>query len=429
MTSSMKQKISQLAVLGGQASCRVKVPNWPVSGPEEEQALLRVLHSGQWCRIKAQEVANFEQRFAEYQGCRFGISATNGTVTLRIALIAAGIAAGDEVIVPPYTFIATASSVVEANATPVFVDIDPDTYCIDPTAVEAAITLRTRAIIPVHFGGRAAEMDAIMDIASRHNLVVIEDAAQAHGAEYKGRRLGSIGHMGSFSFQGSKNLCGGEGGMITTNDEQLAETCRSIENCGRTKDGPWYAHARVAGNYRMTEFQGALLNCQLDRLEEQANKREETGRYLASLLEELPGIKTQARDETITRHAYHLFMIRYDESIYGVPRAIFLKALQAEGVIASGGYGSPLPHQPMFTEKAFGPYTACLRTRPDLDYSKVSCPVAEHVSYHEGLWLPPQCLLAEKQDMDQIAQAFEKVYKCRDELKLLVDSKEECSRR
>src|SRR5687768_1401985 len=197
---------SDLALLGGTPVRKKAFPQWPVYGAAEEQALLRVLHSGKWGKLDGPEVATFEKRFADYCGCKHAIAVVNGTISLRIALMAAGIRAGDEVIVPPYTFLATATAVVEANATPVFVDVDRETFNLDPRQIEANITPRTRAIIPVHLGGLPCDMDAIMAIARRHKLTVIEDAAHAHGSEYRGRRVGGIGDMGSFSFQSTKNL-------------------------------------------------------------------------------------------------------------------------------------------------------------------------------------------------------------------------------
>src|SRR6266700_4153760 len=213
------------ALLGGRPVRTRRFPPWPIFGKREEASLVRTLRSGKWGRLDGPEVAKFESRFAAMHGCKHGIGVVNGTVSLRIALIAAGIRAEDEVIVPPYTFFSTASAVVEANAIPVFADIDLDTFNLDPKAVQAAITPRTRAIIPVHFAGQPADMDAIMAIAKERKLMVIEDAAHAHGASYKNRPAGSIGHIASFSFQSSKNMTAGEGGILTTNDDQLAESC------------------------------------------------------------------------------------------------------------------------------------------------------------------------------------------------------------
>jgi dTDP-4-amino-4,6-dideoxygalactose transaminase len=199
-----------LALLGGKPVRTRRFTAWPVFGKAEEERLLRTLRSGNWGRLDGAEVEEFEKRFAAMHGCHHGIAVVNGTVSLRIALLAAGIRAEDEVIVPPYTFFSTASAVVEADAVPVFADIDLNTFNLDPAAVEAAITPRTRAIIPVHFAGLPADMESIMSIARRHDLTVIEDAAHAHGASYRGRPAGSLGHMASFSFQSSKNLTAGE---------------------------------------------------------------------------------------------------------------------------------------------------------------------------------------------------------------------------
>src|SRR5262249_19921668 len=264
----------------------------------------------------------------------------------------------DEVIVPPYTFLSTATAVVEANAIPVFADISLDTFNLDPGAVERAVTPRTRAIIAVHFAGQVAEMGEIMRIARKHKLIVLEDAAHAQGATYKERAAGSIGQFGSFSFQSSKNMTAGEGGIITTNNDALAESCRSIQNCGRVPRGVWYEHHVISGNYRLGEFQGAVLNAQLDRLEEQTKKRDLNGRYLAGQLSKLPGVYPQKRKVDHTRNSYHLFMMRVDTTEFGVDRGMLIKALKEEGIPCSAGYGYSLNQQPLFRNKAFGPYLA-----------------------------------------------------------------------
>ena len=228
-----------LALLGGQPVRTRPFTQWPIFGDAEEYRLHAVLRSRRWGRLDGTEVDEFERRFASMHGCTHAIAVTNGTVSLRIALLAAGIQAEDEVIVPPYTFVSTATAVIEANAIPVFADVDTGTFNIDPAAVRAAITPRTRAIIPVHFAGQIADMDALLALADEHRLTVIEDAAHAHGASYRGRPAGSLGHLASFSFQSSKNLTCGEGGVILTNDARLADACRSIHNCGRVPGGVW----------------------------------------------------------------------------------------------------------------------------------------------------------------------------------------------
>ncbi|HAM70613.1 MAG TPA: hypothetical protein DCM86_03105, partial [Verrucomicrobiales bacterium] len=381
---------------------------WPIFGKPEEQRLLRTLRSGKWGKLHGPEVKEFEERFSELHGCRYGIGVVNGTVSLRIGLLAAGIRAGDEVIVPPYTFYSTASAVIESNAVPVFADIDLETFNLDPKAVEAAVTPRTRAIIAVHFAGQPADMDGLRAVARRHRLVLIEDAAHAHAALYKGRPAGSLGDMASFSFQSSKNLTSGEGGIITSNDDGLAEACRSIHNCGRIPTGLWYEHHVLAGNYRLGEFQAAVLNAQLTRLEAQTVTRDRSGRHLASMLSAIPGVHPQKRPGDCTRHSYHLFMLRLDGASFGAPRQAVIKALQAEGIHCSGGYAISLHQQPMFLNKSFGPYLEKVSRR--LNYSRVHCPNSDRICREEGLWLEQSVFLGPKRDMEDIARAFAKVH-------------------
>jgi dTDP-4-amino-4,6-dideoxygalactose transaminase len=398
-----------LALHGGTPVRTRPFPSWPIFGAPEEERILDALRSGNWGRLDGRQVDEAEGRFASMHACRHGIAVANGTVALRIALLAAGISAGDEVIVPPYTFVATASAVVEANAVPIFADIDIRTFNIDPAAIEAALTPRTRAIIPVHFAGLVADMEAIMRLARQRGLVVIEDAAHAHGASYHGHPAGSLGHLACFSFQSSKNLTAGEGGIIVTNDGALAERCRSIQNCGRADGGLWYEHHVVSGNYRLGELQGALLNAQLERLEEQAARREANGRQLAQRLAALPGIALQARDASCTRHSYHLFMIRLERE-FGATRDKVLSALEAEGIPCSAGYGYPLHRQPLFRNKAFGPY---LRDAMDVpDYSRVACPNAD-LACAQSIWLEQSLLLGTPDDMNDIAAAFQKIHEHR----------------
>ncbi len=406
--------MSQLALLGGTPVRGTPFTTWPVFGQADEARLLRTLHSGHWGRLDGSEVSEFERRFAAAHACEHGIAVVNGTVALRIALLAAGIRSQQEVIVPPYTFVATASAVIEANAVPVFVDVDRDTFNIDPRAIDAAITPRTKVVIPVHFAGQPADMDAISAVAHDHNLIVIEDAAHAHGASYRTVPAGSLGHMAAFSFQSSKNLTAGEGGMITTNDDALAAACRAIQNCGRLPGGVWYEHHVISGNYRMGEFQGAILNCQLDRLEEQTETRDRNGQYLASRLAAIPGVYPQRRLPDCTRHSYHLFMLRLDAEAFGAPRGMVLRALQAEGIPCSAGYGFSLPQQPLFQNKAFGPYLADAATR--LDYSRTTCPNSDRLCREEAIWLEQRLFLGSHDDMDDIAGAFQKVYDNREAL-------------
>ncbi len=403
----------KLALLGGRPIRRRPFTRWPIFGKEEEKRLLRTLRSGKWGRLQGEEVAEFERRFAEMHGCKHAIAVVNGTVSLRIALMAAGIRPGDEVIVPPYTFVSTATAVIEANAIPVFADVDLNTFNIDPAAIEKAITRKTRAIIPVHFAGQIADMEAILRIAKKHQLIVIEDAAHAHAGRWKNKMAGSIGHLGSFSFQSSKNLTSGEGGIITTNDDRLAAACRSIHSCGRVEGGLWYEHHVIAGNYRLGEFQGAILNCQINRLEKQTETRDVNGQYLAKHLRKLPGLFPQERPVEIQRHCYHLFMLRITPD-FGVKRSTFVRALQAEGVPCSGGYGISLPEQPLFRNKAFSPYLPGIVEK--LDYNKTRVPNSDLLCREQCVWLEQNLFLGPRADMDDIADAFEKIHEHRAEL-------------
>jgi dTDP-4-amino-4,6-dideoxygalactose transaminase len=404
--------MSQLAINGGKKIRNRPFPQWPVQGPEEEEALLRALRSGKWWSVEGDEVARFEADFAALHGARHAIAVTSGTTALRLALLAIGIRAGDEVIVPSYTFLATATSVLEVNATPVFVDVDPEAYNLDPAGVEAAVTDRAKAILPVHFAGCAADMIALHEIAGRHGLSVIEDAAHAHAGSLRGKGLGSIGELGCFSFQASKNLNCGEGGVVLTSDDALAAECRAIYNFGRRPGGAWYEHNLMSSNYRMTEFQGAVLNAQMTRLVEQTERRERNADLLTRRLAQVPGIEPQRRSADETRKAYHLYLFRFNEEVFGVNRERFVQALSAEGIPASEGYKLPLYRQPIFALPDLGPFDAA-RVQ---DYRNVRCPVTERACAGEGAWLFHTVLLGDEQDVCDIADAFEKLYENRREL-------------
>jgi len=400
-----------LALLGGRPVRERPFTSWPIFGEREEARVLGALRSGHWGRLDGNEVGEFEERFAAMHGCQHGIAVVNGTVSLRLGLMAAGLEAESEVIIPPYTFFSTASAVVEANMVPVFADIELGTFNLDPRAVEAAITPRTRAVMPVHFAGQPADMGAIMAIARKHKLLVIEDAAHAHGASYKNRPAGSLSDLASFSFQSSKNLTCGEGGIITTNDPRLAASCRSLHNCGRIPTGVWYEHHVISGNYRIGELQGALLNAQLERLEDQTKTRDANGQYLRGRLAKLPGLHPQQRPDYCTRHAYHLFMLRVDSQEFGVSRAAAIAALRAEGIPCSAGYGFSLPQQPMFRNRAFGPYLPGVADR--LDYERVQCPNSDLLCREQALWLEQAIFLGPREDIDDVYRAFEKIYDTR----------------
>jgi dTDP-4-amino-4,6-dideoxygalactose transaminase len=403
-----------LAINGGNPVRTAPFTAWPIFGDADEKALADVLNSRRW--FMGERLEAFEKAFAAYQEADFGIAVSSGTTALQIALEAAGVGIGDEVIVPAYTFIATASAVALVGAVPVFVDIEPGTYNIDPAAVEAAITTRTRAVIAVHIAGRPADMDRLTELAQKHGIRLIEDAAQAHAAAWKGKRVGAIGDLGTFSFQASKNLNAGEGGFITSSDRELAERAWSLHNCGRSREGAWYEHPLVGSNYRLSEFQAGLLLSQLESLDGQAARRSRNGEALQRLLGEIDGVASTDPDERITNHAYHLFILRYDaEAFSGVSRDRFVAALQKEGIPCSAGY------QPLYREAAFAsrfadypldsPY---FEGKPD--YARVHCPVTERVSAEEAVWLTQNLLLGEEADMVQIAEAIAKIGANTDEL-------------
>jgi dTDP-4-amino-4,6-dideoxygalactose transaminase len=396
-----------LAVTGGEKTRTRPFPAWPTFGEREEKALIGVLRSGQWGMGK--QIDAFEKAFGAYQDAEHCIAVTTGTAALEVALKSCGVKPGHEVIVPPYTFIATASAVVHVGGIPVFVDVEPDTFNLDPAKVEAAITRQTKAIIAVHIGGRPADLDGVVAVGRRHGLRVIEDACQSHGAIWKGQKVGGIADIGAFSFQSSKNLNAGEGGAVVTNDRELGERAWSYHNCGRVKTGAWYEHHVLGSNHRITEFQAALLLAQMENLEAQTQTRQANGDYLTKLLTEVDGIEVLRQDERVTRNAYHLYIFRYKpEAFGGLPKKKFLEALSAEGVPCSSGY------VPLYRERAF---TASRDDIPfdsafyggKVDYAKVSCPVTERVCADEAIWLTQRMLLGSKEDMEDIARAVRKV--------------------
>ena len=398
----------QLAIHGGPKTID-KQFNWPIFDDTDINAVTEIARSGAWGNPDCDGlVAQFEKDFAEYCGSKYALTCVNGSVALRLALIACGVKPGDEVIVPPYTFIATASIVLEANCVPVFVDIDPETYNMDPKEVEKAITDRTKVILPVHFAGQACDMDALIEIASKHKLSIIEDAAHAHGGEYKGKKLGSIGDAGCFSFQSSKNLTSGEGGIVVTDDEELYDMMNSLRNVGRVKGGQWYEHHNLGCNYRLTQLQAALLTTQLSRLEDQTQKRNENGLYLNSLLEKIDGIHPLTRGHGETVHTYHIYIFKYDKSHFNsLSKREFAEMLAAEGVPSFMGYPEPLYKQPLFQKKNF----MCYAIPEEVDYTNVTCPETEKACYEDAVWIMQNTMLGSKEEMDLIAEAILKIQK------------------
>lgn len=393
----------QLAIDGGQPTRTEPFPSWPVFDDREEKALLEVLHSARW-GIGGSKGEAFARKFAEFQGARFGIPVPNGTSALELSLRALGVRSGDEVITSPYTFVATASPILWLGAKPVFVDIEWDSFNIDPAKIEAAITPRTKAIIPVHLGGRPADMDGVVAVAKKHNLPVLEDACQAWGSSWRGQGVGGIGSMGAFSFQSSKNINAGEGGMVLTNDSDLYELAWSLHNVGRSRTGDPHHQDILGGNMRMTEWAAAVLLVQLERLPEHTEIRQNNARYLGEALSEIEGLSPLAQDDRITSNGYHLFRIRYDATAFGGhTKDEFVTTMRAEGITPCGpGYVVSLAESPAIRQamaERFGADSA-----PDI----ANYPVTKRAST-EGMWLSQTALLGSRQDMDSIVAAIQKI--------------------
>jgi len=419
--------MSKLALRDGPAVRTKDFHPWPVFDAQEEEALLGVLRSGRWWRYSytsgvtmeesdeagQSQVRLFQEEFAGHHQAAYAIACNNGTAALDMVIRALGIGPGDEVIVPAYTYIASCTCALQSNAIPIFVDIDPHTYNIDPDRVEEATTDRTRAVIPCHFGGQVADMDRLLQIGAKHDVAIIEDAAHAHGAEWDGRRAGGIGIAGTFSFQNSKNMTAGEGGIVITDDAELAEEVESLTWSGRAKGRPWYEFHKLGWNNRLTELQGAILRVQLTRLEEQNAVRRENAEHLTQMLGQIDGLEPVKIDPRARKCSVHIYMIRYNpEAFGGLSRERLLEAVNAEGVPAFSGYTHALYNNPMFVNKAFHApgcpedYTAFAAT----------CPVTERAVNREAIWLEQRLFLGTKRDMEDIAQAFAEVKENADEL-------------
>jgi dTDP-4-amino-4,6-dideoxygalactose transaminase len=392
---------------GNSPFAREPWPTWPQHFDGDLPALTSVLESHEWGGVGAPAVLGFESAWATYLDARHAISCSNGTVSLSIALQALGIGHGDEVIVPSYTFYATATAVLTAQAIPVFADIDPTTLNLDVRHVEALITPRTKAVIVVHFAGLAVDLDEIQRVCSQRGIALIEDAAHAHGAEWRGRKVGAFGAFGSWSFQSSKNVTAGEGGALTTNDPALAARANSLRNCGRIPEGAWYEHHLLGANHRMTAFQAAILIGAVERLPEQFERREVNARLLDTQLSAIPGLTPQGRDFRHTAHAHHLYVFRYEaeSSNSAVTRDQLIQRLQSRGIPATGGYPIPLYRQPIFADYRFSKPAVGWEASPERQqYDDIIFAGTEKVC-REAIWLPHSLLLAEPQRMAEVVEA------------------------
>ena len=400
--------MSELALFGGSKAKRKAFPLWPQYDENERRVLNEVLKSRVWWRTPGTKTLEFEQAFAAYHGARHGIAVTNGTAALEVAMAALDIAPGDEVIVPDFTFIATASAVLFANALPVMVDVDPETHCLDPALTEAAINPRTKAIIAVHMGGHPADLDALQGIARKHQIHLIEDSAHAHGSEWCGKKIGTFGTAATFSFQASKLMTAGEGGIIISNDDAFERQARSVHDCGRMPGEWFYSHFIYGSNYRLSEWQGAILNVQLTRLEEQTLHRQRNGRSLDKLFAEIPGITPQKCDARCTRNGHYAYIFHFDSKQFaGISTENFIAALNAEGVPTQASY-PPLHELDCFRS---GEYRKCLsgpQATENHGFLQQKFPNTQRAAW-ETVWIPQFALLGDEQDMHEIAGAIHKI--------------------
>lgn len=394
-------------ILGGRSVRAGKAwPAWPQHGEAERNLLHATLESGKWSAARGTLAAEAAAEFAAFQGAQHGLPLANGSCSLEVALAACGIGAGDEVLVPGLTFVTTATAALAVNATPILVDVDPASLCLDVAAAEAAVTERTRAVIPVHLAGRPCDLDALGDLCERHDLAMIEDCAHAHGSSWRGRGVGTFGAFGSFSFQEGKLVTAGEGGAVITDDEALRTRAWSYANCGRVEGGHRYDHASYGTNLRMTEWQGAVMQAQLRRLPEQNRVRDERAELLDSELPKIPGLRLQSGDSRITSRGRYAYVFHYDPAEFsGLPVTGLVAALRHEGILAGESYPS-LNTLGVFRENGFAQRLS--EGAPRVDYAAVRLPNAEHAAAHT-VWLDHRMLLAEPDDVLDIVRALEKI--------------------
>jgi dTDP-4-amino-4,6-dideoxygalactose transaminase len=404
--------MASLALRGGDPLRTKPWPEWPQYDERESRNLERALHGRNWGGFPSPNDlgGEFEEKFASFVGARFAITTTSGTTALEIGLRASGLTRGDEVLVPALTFYATPFAALSQGFVPVFVDIDPGTWCMDVEQVEAAITPRTRAIMPVHLGSRICDMEGLLEIARKHELTIIEDCAHAHGSMWNGKPAGTFGQIGCFSFQTSKLMTCGEGGLIVTDDPYLEDRSRGYMNSGRvrTSDRTAAEGTMLGWNYRMTEFQAAVLLAQLERLPEQIATRDRNVAHFERRIAEIDGVSTLARDPRQGTPSGYGVVLRYDAAAWdGVPRDRFAWALHKEGIRLYAAFYEPVYRNALFA----------WRDAPiDVDYSATRCPVAEKAAYEEMIWLPHEVFLGDESDIDDLCDAILKIREHIDEL-------------
>src|SRR5438128_3238459 len=407
--------MSQLALLGGKKTKTKPFPLWPQFDDAERNALTEVLESRVWWRTPETKTLEFEKAFAHFHGVRNGIAVTNGTAALEVTVAALGINAGDEVIVPDFTFVATASAVLFANALPVLVDVLPDTYCLDPQATAAAITPRTKAIVAVHMGGHPADLDALKDLAKSKGIALVEDSSHAHASEWRGKRIGTFGIAGTFSFQSSKLMTAGEGGIIISNDDKFERQARSVHDCGRMPGEWFYSHFIYGSNYRLSEWQGAILHVQLSRLDEQTRRRHQNSRLLDKLLSGIPGITPQKIEAPCTRNGQYAYIFHVDTKQFaGISVERFVAAMNAEGIPNQASY-PPVHELHMFRNGEYRKRLSGKQATEDHPSLQKKFPATQRAA-GQTVWLPQPALLGAEEDMHEIVAALSKIQKHAKEL-------------
>lgn len=410
--------MAKLAIKGGKKVLPKGVAvKWPQTDKTDERALLRVFRSGKWWRggsVEDQarsECGRFERDFARYQSSQHGLCVCNGTVAVECALRAAGVKAGDEVVVPALSFVVSASAALPLSAVPVFADCDPDTYQPDPDAIEAAISPRTAAIVIVHFGGYPADLDRIVRIARKHKLPLIEDSAHAQGTQWRGKGVGSYGDYGTFSFQQSKALTSGEGGIVLARTIDHWRKAYRFHNLGRLESQGFYQFYEPSSNFRLTDLQGALLNTQFVKMKRQVPKKMAAAKRLGKLLRQIGGLVPLPEDKRITRRGYYYMVLKYNAAEFkGLHREDFLAAMRAEGVGMGHAYGTPIHKYPLFQNmRVPAKYKGA-------QYKRVSCPVCERVMADEVVSLHQVNLLADAATIAKMADAVAKIKDNVDEL-------------
>jgi len=396
------------AIIGGKPTKTNPFPAWPQYDQLEEKALMDVLHSGVWWRTPGTRTLQFESDFAKYHQVNHGVACTNGTAAIEIAVAALGIGPGDEVIVPDFTFVATASAVLANGAMPVMVDVDPDTFNINPDLVEKAITSRTKAIICVHLGGMPCDMGRLLEIAKKYKLFLIEDSAHAHGSEWMGRKVGSMGDCGTFSFQASKLMTAGEGGIVITKNPELEIRIRSVHDCGRMPGEWFYSHFINGSNYRLSEWQGAVLSQQLGRLDEQSTKRTKNAAFLDRELAKIDGIRPQKRDPRVTRNGNYCYIFHYDPMAFdGLKTEKFIEAFNAEGIPTQASY-PPVRKLAVFQSGEYRKKLSSDQAKDKHGFLNAACPNTDD-AYENTVWLVHRTLLGTEQDAAEIVEAVKKI--------------------